>query len=237
MNEFVTAAPESGLRRSQLYRKQQKAGAEFAGLNGATVVKQFAADDAQQLKSLAMVDLSMLPRSGFKGRQAPQWLTQQGVDIPAAPNRATRQQDGSLVASLSVQEHLILSDLQVTADKPQQLENTWQMDADTACYSLPRSDSHAWLLLTGEHLRDMLAKVCGIDFAAEEFANHQVAQTSVARLNSILIRDDVQLADGSTVLAFHLLCDVSSVEFMWDCLQDAMDEFGGKPAGLAALLA
>ncbi len=237
MNEFETTAPDSGLRRSQLYRTQQQGGAEFASLNGATVVKQFAADDAQQLKSLAMVDLSMLPRSGFKGRQAPEWLTRQGVEIPAEPNRATRQQDGSLVASLSVQEHLILSDLQITAGKPQQLENDWQMDADTACYALPRSDSHAWLLLTGEHLRDMLAKVCGIDFAAEEFANHQVAQTSVARLNSILIRDDVQLADGSTVLAFHLLCDVSSVEFMWDCLQDAMDEFGGKPAGLAALLA
>ncbi len=237
MNEFVTAAPDSGLRRSQLYRTQQKAGAEFASLNGATVVKQFAADDAQQLKSLAMIDLSMLPRSGFKGRQAPEWLAQQGVEIPAAPNQATRQNDGSLVARLSMQEHLILSNLQVTATLPKQLESTWQMDADNACYSLPRNDSHSWLLLTGEHLRDMLAKVCGIDFAADEFANHQVAQTSIARLNGILIRDDLQLADGSTVLAFHLLCDVSSIEFVWDCLQDAMDEFGGKPAGLAALLA
>ena len=237
MNEFVTATPDSGLRRSQLYRRQQQAGAEFASLNGAVVAKQLSANDAEQLKSLAMVDLSMLPRSGFKGRQTPEWLTAQGVAIPELPNQAKTQQDGSLVARLSMQEHLILSDLQVTAALPQQLEDNWQMDGDNACYSLPRSDSHAWLMLTGEHLRDMLAKVCGIDFAAEEFANHQVAQTSIARINGILIRDDLTTADGSTVLAFHLLCDVSSVEFLWDCLQDAMDEFSGKPVGLAALLA
>jgi hypothetical protein len=35
--------------------------------------------------------------------------------------------------------------------------------------------------------------------------------------------------------AFHLLGDSAAAGYMWDCLLDAMAEFGGRPVGLAAL--
>ncbi|MDQ3560387.1 MAG: sarcosine oxidase, partial [Pseudomonadota bacterium] len=58
-----------------------------------------------------------------------------------------------------------------------------------------------------------------------------IAQTSVVRLTGIIIREDL-----AGTPAFHLLVDSASAEYVWDCLFDAMAEFGGKPAGLSTLL-
>lgn len=232
MSEFITATADSAIRRSQLYHLQLSEGAEFSLFQDAVVVKQFASNEVEQLKSLAMVDLSTLPRSGFKGKHTPQWLTQKGVCIPELPNRAVKQSDGSLVARLSEQEHLILSDFALIGELADDLEKGWSIQPDVMCYSLPRRDSHAWLYLTGEHVRAMFAKVCGIDLSESEFANGQIAQTSIARINGILIRDDISASQSG----FHLLCDSSSVIFVWQSLLDAMAEFNGKPVGLAALL-
>ncbi|MCR6629846.1 MAG: hypothetical protein NVV74_07215 [Magnetospirillum sp.] len=74
----------------------------------------------------------------------------------------------------------------------------------------------------------MLAKLCGVDLRRHVFADGAVAQTSVARLNGILIRQGED---------FHLLADSASAEYLWDCLVDAMAEFGGSVAGVNHLLA
>jgi sarcosine oxidase, subunit gamma len=77
----------------------------------------------------------------------------------------------------------------------------------------------------------MFAKICGVDLRASSFANHRIAQTSVARSNGIVIRSDL-----GGVPAYHLLGDSASASFVWRSVLDAMDEFGGAPVGLDALL-
>ncbi len=57
-----------------------------------------------------------------------------------------------------------------------------------------------------------------------------MVQTSVARLNAIVVN-----ACMATLPVFHLLCDRASAHYLWGALLDAMDEFGGKPAGIEAL--
>jgi sarcosine oxidase subunit gamma len=76
----------------------------------------------------------------------------------------------------------------------------------------------------------MFSKICGIDLRPEKFAMGAVAQTSIARLNGIVIRADV----GET-LAYHFLTDNASARFMWDSVLDAMGEWGGAPVGLDAM--
>ncbi len=39
----------------------------------------------------------------------------------------------------------------------------------------------------------------------------------------------------SPVSLYHLLADCAAVEYLWDCLLDAMAEFHGAPVGLTAL--
>ena len=60
----------------------------------------------------------------------------------------------------------------------------------------------------------------------------QIAQTSLARMNGMIVRDD----QGGT-LAYHVLGDGASGEYLWDCLLDAMAEFDGAPVGLDAVRA
>ena len=68
------------------------------------------------------------------------------------------------------------------------------------------------------------------DLRADRFANLHIAQTSVARTTTIVIRQDL----GASV-AFHLVFDSASAEYMWLCLDDAMAEFDGRFVGLAAV--
>jgi sarcosine oxidase subunit gamma len=76
----------------------------------------------------------------------------------------------------------------------------------------------------------MLAKLCAIDFASHRFPIGQVAQTSIARVTAIIIRHEFE-----GPLAFHILADSASAEYLWDCFTDAMNEFGGVVCGAEAV--
>ena len=95
---------------------------------------------------------------------------------------------------------------------------------------MPRDESHCWFTVTGEQAPAMLAKLCGVDLRPAKFAAGQIAQTSVAKINAIVIR-----CPAGEVVAYHLLADSASAEYFWACLIDAMAEFDGKPIGLAAV--
>ena len=95
---------------------------------------------------------------------------------------------------------------------------------------MPRADSHAWFAVTGRQASEMFAKICGIDLRLHKFPDGGIAQTSIAKINGIILRQD----QGPLPL-FHLLADSASADYLWDCLMDAMAEFEGAPVGLAAL--
>lgn len=230
--------PEAFTRRSFLYRKLVELGATFIETERVAVAEYFrdALAEGQQAESLAVCDLSPLSRTGFKGVGTVQWLQAWGLAVPESSNLALVQGDGALAARLAPNELLILGDLRQASDLPRRLENAWA-EAEVPPKSprgfpVPRQDSHAWFCLSGRHAASMLAKVCGVDLRPAHFANGQIAQTSVARLSTIVIRNDL----GGT-LAYYLLNDSASAEYFWDCMLDAMQEFGGRPVGLGALRA
>ncbi|MDG2501838.1 MAG: hypothetical protein P8M77_05535 [Porticoccaceae bacterium] len=222
--------PTQVTRRSQLYRRHSELGAEFEENNGLILVKAYGSEtELAQAKELGLADLSTLPRTGFKGAGAPDWVTAQGVTLPRQPNTCAVQSDAGLVAKLSYQELLVLSDLNATSSMIEKLN---QCSVGEQTYALPRADSHCWLAVTGSQAAEMFSKICAVDLRAHKFANAEVAQTSVAKANSIVIRHDL----GSTQ-CFYILTDVSATEFLWDCLLDAMAEYQGKPVGIEALRA
>ena len=186
-------------------------------------------DRAASPADLALVDLCLRPRSGFKGRGTPEWLEPQGVLLPD-PNRARRQEDGTLVVRLAPREVLLLAPWsRGGGELIDRLDRAWPEGRDPAAprgYPVPRADSHLWFLLTGRHVPAMLAKLCGIDFRTDRFAPLQVAQTQAARISVIVLRDDTALP------AWHLLADSASADYLWACLLDAMQEFHGKVAAL-----
>ena len=221
------------LRRSPIYRILAAGGARFGETNRTAIAMSI--DDARDgvvADNMGIADLTPLPRTGFKGRDTPDWLMANGVEIPEAPNRARTQTDGTLVARLSNDEHVFLSDLAGSAPMVAALDESWHLEPGRMCFSMPRAETHAWFALTGECTSQMLSKVCGVDARPGKFPNGSIAQTSIARINGVLIRNDL----GATP-AFYVLADSASADFLWPCLMDAMQEFDGAPVGLDALRA
>jgi len=226
--------PDTFRRRSPIYRILMECGARFDEVNEAAIaVVVDEARDPQVATQMGIADLTPLPRTGFKGRDTPQWLTSQGVSIPETPNRARRQHgDGTLVARLSNDEHVFLSALDSGSTLIDKLDSAWKIDPERMCFSMPRSETHAWFALSGQCTPEMLSKVCGIDARLAKFPDGSIAQTSIARINGILIRNDF-----NSTPAFYVLADSASADFLWPCLLDAMQEFEGAPVGLNALRA
>jgi len=225
--------PDQRLRRSQLYRIHQKADARFADYDGALCVAEYigSTNEFERARHLGLADLSTLSRIGFNGRGAPDWLNSQGVQLPERPNQALTRTDGSLLVRLSEFEVLVLPGLHDTSTLVGQLQDSADSAAAQNAWLLPRADSHCWLALTGEFAAQTLAKVCAVDMRLHKFAQGEVAQSSLARVNVIAIRHDL----NEDVSCFYILCDVSFTEFLWESLLDAMQEFDGRPVGLLAL--
>ena len=221
--------PEDRIRRSHLYRVCREAGAHWIDMNGFAMPAHYgdAAVEAKAAAHLAIADLTALPRSGFKGWGMADWASGQGVVLPE-PNLATRQQDGTLACRLSSGELLLLAD-GADGDLIGRLDRAWSIE-DAVCYPVPRADASAHIAVTGSGTASMMAKICGVDLRARRFANHCIAQTSVARMNVIVIRND----RGSDY-TLDLVFDSASVVYLWECLDDAMAEFGGRVVGFDAL--
>ena len=226
----MNAAPESFKRRSLVHRELSALGASFVEVAGAAAAIDFGDPDgeAQVAKALGLCDLSALPRSGVKGWRALDWLHEQGIAIGEVENLAYPQADGALVARLAASEALVLGTLEGGGPFAA-LEAAFTMDSAVGAYPVPRAGANAWFLVTGGQAPALFAKLCGVDLRPAKFANHAVAQSSIARLNGIVIRDDL----GAT-LAYHLLADSASASYLWAVLVDAMAEFEGRPVGLGA---
>jgi len=226
---MTSLTAEDFIERSPLYPLH--AGARLAVLGNSAVVARYGEQEEHaQLERCALIDLTNLPRVGFRGTDSAAYLTGHGLQLPGAPNQALTQADGSVIARLSQTEYLLLGSLHDVGARISALEAGWQL-GDSANYLLPRRDSHAWLQLTGQHIAEVMAKLCGVDLRPQAFPAGAVAQTSAARINVIVINQGV-----GDLPSFQILCDRASVNYFWDALLDAMSEFGGAVAGVDGLL-
>ena len=175
------------------------------------------------LSACALTDITDLPRVGFRGADSAEYLLGRHFVLPDAPNRAVSQDDGSCVARLSQTEYLLLGSRQDQGERIADEESRWELN-HKANYLLPRQDSHACFQLSGEHLSDVMAKLCGVDLSPLIFGPGAVAQTSAARINVIVINAST-LQQPSLII----LCDRASKTYFYEALLDAMEEFSGLP--------
>jgi len=224
------------VRRSPVYRRTNSTTSRLVELNGFMVPLAISEDHLEVAAAgqLALFDASWLPRIGFKGKDTITWLTTKGLEIPERPNMLSKIDRGSLIIRLGATECLILADPnrfeESSFELVQGLEEGHAETAGMETYILPRQDSHCCFVLFGEVVPQLFSKICAVDFSAGEFPNHAVAQTIVARLGAIVIR-----IDSANAMAYLILADSSSAEYLWDCLVDAMDEYSGGLVGLNAV--
>ena len=227
----MSVAPESLARRSFLYRELAGLGARFEEINGCAAAVDFGdpAGEAEAARRLALADLSALGRCGYKGPRALDWLHGHDVRIGESDNQAYRQDGGALAALLAPNEALLLGALDGSEPGPR-LAAAASAEPAPGVYPVPRASANTWMAVTGEGAAGMFSKVCGVDLRPAKFADGAIAQTSLARLNAIIIRDD-----KGGIAAYHVLADSAAAVYLWMSLRDAMHEWGGRPVGVAAI--
>ena len=226
--------PASMKRRSQLYRWHRARGASFVERFDTPFVDSYsnAGDEAEAARRLGICDLSLLPRDGINGRGSIAWLRDNGHELPEQPNTSVAQANGDLLVRLSNQEFLNLGLSSLFGEAGPNDKPVWLGNSEREAFAIPRADSHCLFAVSGEHTAAMFAKLCGVDLRPDYHNNGGVAQTSVARVNAIVIRQDLQQTPN-----FYLLTATSAAEYLWECLIDAIDEFEGRPIGVSALQA
>ncbi len=226
------AEPGAYARRSFVYRELAACGARFRGAGGAAVAVDFGDPEGERrsLARLGLCDLSPLPRIGFRGPAALDWLRAKRVRGLDRDNRADIQRSGALAVRLAPTEALVLGNPAGRGNLCDRLEAALDENPEPGCYKAMRRDGSFHFLLAGAHAADAMATLCGVDLRPLAFPAGSVAQTSVARISTIVIA--VALGE---VPAFHLLGDSASASYAWSVLVDAMTEFDGVPVGLDAV--
>lgn len=222
---MTAITPESFNKRSFVYRKL--VGAAFVEQAGGALANDFFNGRVQAEKS-GLLDLSVLPRTGYRGLNAEAHLQAAGLPVPATPNQALESDNGELVLRLSQKEFWVLANPQDGGHGVEALQERGLPEAE--CYPLYCQDSHAWMTLTGASLAQIMAKVCGVDLREASFPLGSIAQTSAARINVIVVHHAI-----NGVPCFSILSDSAAAEYLWDALLDAMQEFGGEVIGSHAL--
>lgn len=179
---------------------------------------------------LIVADLSPLFRLGFKGRGTLEAMKKRGIVLEPVPNRAYRQPDGSLCLVLGAGEVMLLGSIDGQEGRLGDFLNSWRIEDEERTYPLLRRDSHAWFRIQGSAAPMMLAKICGVDLRPQHFADLSIAQTSLAKLSAIIVREDGPNAPG-----YHVLADSSAALYVFECLLDAAGEFGGRVAGIESV--
>jgi sarcosine oxidase, subunit gamma len=216
--------PELFDSRSFIYRKHPQA--EFAEVSGAAQVLSYA-DQSDQ--DTALIDLSVRPRFGLRGPKAGEALIAAGLMHPEQPNTLTVSDDGIMVLRLGRTEYWVLALPNAAAERD--LDALQQQLSGSGIYPVYCHDSYTWLALAGEHLADIMAKVCAVDLRADSFASGDLVMTSLARVGGIICHHPMA---GKTV--YSIFSDSASAAYLWDALLDAMAEFEGAPAGQNFLL-
>lgn len=136
--------------------------------------------------------------------------------------RARRDSHGTLIVGSGPGEWLLLAAPGAAAEVAARVDT----DDDQLVSVLDLTHGRALMRLTGAAASSVLGKVCAIDFADSVTPDGTAFRSSVAKLATDVVRDD--LAGLSSYL---LHCERSSGQYLYDSLLDAGREFDVESAG------
>lgn len=167
---------------------------------------------------IQMKDLSVQSRVGFRGKGALNFLKENGFSTPDKPNQAKMTEQGVCILRLSNTEFWLID---MSNDNHELIQNVeLASDGVADVYCLYCQHSHGAFVISGASIANMFAKVCAVDLSINSFAEGAIAQTSVARVNAIIVR-----MEGDKNNAFLVLSDSATAEYLWHSLADAASEF------------
>ncbi|NJN93065.1 MAG: hypothetical protein HC875_02720 [Anaerolineales bacterium] len=168
---------------------------------------------------LSLDDLTGVPVIHIQG-EAGDLLQGHFAQIPAKPGEVV-EVDGGLLARLTPAE-LYLFGLSVGVSLPTaaDLDHTFAQ-AQRFAHATDYTHGKAVLRLAGAAAPDLLSKICGLDFYDAVFPSGRVAQTSAAKIKTLIAHFD---QDQTPTYYLHVNRPLG--QYFWEVTQDAGREFG-----------
>lgn len=169
--------------------------------------------------SLTLADLTGAPVVLVQG-QAEAVLQKQFGRVPAKPGELSDVGDG-LLARLTAREFYLFgrapdANLPSAADLDEQLAPVQPL-----AYATDLTHGLAVLRLQGAQAAELLGKICGLDFHETVFPDGRVAQTSAAKIKTLIAR-----CDEGNMPTYFLHVDRPLGQYFWEVVCDAGQEFG-----------
>jgi sarcosine oxidase subunit gamma len=180
----------------------------FTSPLSATLQGQHAQSPADVRESVGLADLSGQPIWHVRGKNAASTLEA----VPSNVGEVITMQNG-LIAQPRGDQYFLIN---IVPDAKR------HSDGDAVLTVTDMTHGYGHLVMVGKRATYVLAKVCGLDFSDKAFPDHHVAQTSLAKVRSTIIRHD-----RDALPAYHILVGYPVTVYVWDVLFDAMQEFGG----------
>lgn len=173
---------------------------------------------------LSVADLTGVPVILIQG-EAGDLLKQHFAQIPARPGDLV-EAGGSLLARLTPTE-LYLFGLSPNAELPSAaiLEDSLAKGQRFA-HATDYTHGKAVIRLAGAAAPELLSKICGLDFDPAIFSNLHVAQTSAAKIKTLIARCDV-----TGIPTYFLHVNRPLGQYFWEVVWDAGQEFGLTTGG------
>ena len=184
-----------------------------------------AADGGPPLATVAIVDLSPLPRFGVKGPGAEGALRALGFALPTEPNRWAVLDGGGLVARLGRSEFLIEEDI-----AGGQVGRVREALADGApgVYPVPRFDLA--LALVGPNVQALWDQTCSFDARELAATPGLVVLTTMIGVSVTVLRTEFLEHEG-----LRIWCDGTFGRYFFETLTEIARELGGGIAGIGDL--
>lgn len=208
-------------RRSPIHDWFEQRHPQWKAVGGMSIAVQLQTEMVEQraIQSLALCDVSALPKLGVRGPDAERFLTEQGIDAPTAIFDSRRLADGGLVVRLGANEFFIENGISdgTVADISQRLDS-----ANEKLFRVERQE--ATIMLIGAKAIGVLAQTCGIDF--RDVPMGRVILTRVAGVSCGVFPDQV-----GTTRGFRLWVDYTYAVYVWETFVEICEDLDGYIIG------
>jgi sarcosine oxidase subunit gamma len=207
--------------RSPIHDILDSRGVEWRAIDAVDFAVRIQDEDTERVAMglLGLCDLSGLRKLGLKGRDAENWLTGEGIDVPQSVFESRPLGPNGLIIRLGTDEFFLEDGIG---------NSTVSMLAD-------RVDSHdgqvfrvehqeATFLLTGSRSLEVLSQTCGINFG--EVVPRQVILTRVAGVSCGVFADAVR-----NIPVYRFWVDPSYAVYLWETLAEICESLSGKVIG------
>jgi len=198
---------------------------QWGELAQAPVVLAFDSEEveARAFQTLAICDVSVLPKLGIKGPAAADWLQSREVLLPQEIYQAQRQSDGSLVIRLPNNEFLLEDSLAGQTIQVLSEELGWGQKG------LARVErQEASFLLVGSRALSVLSQTCAIDF--RKTPHDCLVMTRIAGTSCSVLPTGPESATR-----YQIGVDTTYAVSLWESLLTICQELGGRVIGTAIL--